>query len=113
MANLSHERYMMKIRTLLVSAGRVGISQYDLNQATRTHFFKLPDLLQVLNEWEQRQWVQQFKIRKASRPSIMWRGTTELVAGFANVHLKGVTPEMVFEENPKEPLEIDAFRYRT
>lgn len=116
MAELSHDRYMKKIRTLLLAAGRIGVSQYDLNQKTRTKFFALNDLLQVLNEWENRQWVQKFKMRvNGKRPTTMWRATTELVAGFANVHLKGVTPEaeMVDLENPKEPLEIDAFQYRT
>lgn len=116
MADLSPERYMRKVRTLLLAAGRVGVSQYELNQKTRTKFFHLVDLLQILDEWENRQWVQKFKMRvNGKRPTIMWRATTELVAGFANVHLKGISPEseMVDLESPSEPLEIDAFRYRT
>ncbi len=114
--NIDHSRYTNKIRQLLLGAGRVGISQYDLNQRTRTKFFKLPDMLQILEDWEARQWVQKFQIRvNGTRKTTMWRATTELVAGFQNVHLRGVTPKAEFAAEPESPSEetkISAFRFR-
>lgn len=118
----SHPRYMQKIRLLLLGAGRKGISQYELNQKTRTKIFGLTDLLQILNEWETKQWVQTFKIRvNGNKKTVFWRATTELVAGFQNVHLRGITPKAEFvnvpepvqEGSPEEPSKIDAFRYRS
>ena len=115
MHNANHQRYMNKIRSLLLGANREGISQYDLNQATRTKHFNVSAMLQILEEWERKQWVQSFKVRiYGKRPTTMWRATTLLVEGFQNVHLRGITPHSVMvEPSEKEELEIDAFRYRT
>lgn len=114
---VNHNRYMLKIRQLLLGAGKKGMSQYELNQKTRTKHFKLPDMLQILEEWERKQWVQRFQIRvNGTKKTITWRATTELVAGFQNVHLRGITPKSEFvtaeEENPEEQSKISAFQFR-
>lgn len=121
---VNHSRYMNKIRQLLLGAGRRGISQYELNQKTRTKILALDDLIQILNEWEAKQWVQTFQIRvNGTKKTKMWRATTELVAGFQNVHLRGITPKSEFvdlppsssdspEESPSVSSKISAFQYR-
>lgn len=75
----NHHRYMVKVRQLLLGAGIEGISQYNLNQAVRTRAFNVEDLMLILNEWEKREWVQQFKMKLwAKRPTTIWRATTKL-----------------------------------
>src|SRR6266403_4565278 len=80
MANfVNQHRYTAKVRRTLLGAGVQGIGQYNLNQAVRTRYFNVDDLLLILNEWERRQWVQSFKINKlAKRPTTIWRATVLL-----------------------------------
>lgn len=105
----------MKIRTLLLGAGLDGVTQYDLNQATRTRTFNSTSLLQVLEEWEGKKWVQRFKTHiYGKRRTTVWRATKLLQAEFANVHLRGVTPDVPLEkQSPSEPLAVNAFRFET
>lgn len=113
MHNANQQRYAEKVRQLLIGAGLEGMSQYELNQKTRTRFFNVAALLQVLNEWERLGWVQAHRVRVyGTRKTTMWRATTKLVEGYANVHLRGITPDIVTEESPKAPLEIDAFQLK-
>lgn len=115
MHTANHARYVAKIRNLLLGAGREGISQYHLNQATRTKTFDVNSLLQVLIEWEGKKWVQCFKTHiYGKRRTTIWRATQLLVDAYTNVHLKGVTPDVPTEQqNPSEPLAINAFRFES
>lgn len=77
--NISRHRYATKLRQLLLGAGLEGISQYHLNQKSRTRAFSVSDMEEVLEDWLAKQWVQKFKVQLyAKRPTTMWRATTKL-----------------------------------
>ena len=94
MANkVSEWRYRVKIRQLLLGAGLEGISQYHLNQKTRTRHFSVEDMETVLSDWEEKEWVQKFKVQLfAKKPTTMWRATTKLRDEWNNITFDGDVP---------------------
>lgn len=100
MANkISRYRYMAKLRHTLLGAGLEGISQFNLNQKVRTRYFGVPDMMEILSEWEDREWVQRFKTRLfAKRPTTIWRATTKLRDEWNNIRVEGELPTEPVEE---------------
>lgn len=89
----SHGNYLKNLRYKLLSAGTVGLSQHDLNQATRTKVFQSEDMMAALMEWEGRGWVQSFKVKGLSRhPKTMWRATTKLRDEWSSLSIDGDLP---------------------
>ena len=75
----NHRRYIEKLRYKLLAAGTQGLSQYELNQVTRTKVFSSNHMLEQLEEWEMKGWVQKFRVKGISKhPKTMWRATTAL-----------------------------------
>lgn len=94
----NHGNYLNKIRHVLLSAGTQGISQHMLNQLTRTKIFQTDDLLEALNEWENRHWVQAFKVKGLSKhPKTMWRATTKLRDEWSNLIIDGELPTVAVD----------------
>lgn len=79
-------RYSIKLRQLLLGAGQRGMSQWELNQRTRTKVFSTNDMLAILVEWENKRWVESFRITVlgAKRPTTIWRASTLLRDEWAN-----------------------------
>lgn len=77
----------------MLASGTQGISQHDLNQATRTKIFQTEHLLDLLDEWERREWVQRFRVKGVSGwPKIMWRATTKLRDEWSSLQIDGELP---------------------
>ena len=100
MANrVSYFRYKTKLRHILLGAGLEGISQFNLNQKMRTRHFDVSDMNSILAEWEEKEWVQQFKLTMfTKRPTTMWRATTKLRDEWANIKIEGDLPTDPVEE---------------
>jgi hypothetical protein len=96
----SKYRYTQKLRHILLGAGLEGISQFHLNQKSRTRIFSVSDMMEVLEEWESREWVQKFKTQLfAKRPTTIWRATTKLRDEWSTIHFDRPLPtEPVAEE---------------
>lgn len=95
----SKHQFATKIRRLLLGAGIDGITKYHLNQKVRTRFFSVTDLDEILNEWEKRGWVQQFKVHKwTKRPITIWRATTLLADEWNNITFDKPLPTEDVEE---------------
>lgn len=89
----NHFNYLTKLRHTLLAAGTQGLSQHDLNQKTRTKIFQKDDMLAALLEWENRDWVQRFKVTGISKhPKTMWRATTKLRDEWSSLHIDGELP---------------------
>lgn len=75
----NHWHYIQKLRRMLLGAGTVGLSQSDLNQRSRTKVFQVEHMLETLEEWKRRGWVQSFRVRGPSgHPMMIWRATNKL-----------------------------------
>lgn len=83
----AHQRMKIKLRRVLISAGLEGMSQRDLTSKCRTYNPKsnrngatVADVVDVLNDWRVRKWVQVFSVTKgySKKPTRVWRATTDL-----------------------------------
>jgi hypothetical protein len=89
---VDHFQYISKVRRYLLGAGEQGISQSELNQKVRTRIYGADDLLELLEEWEKRSWVQKFRVKRGSRAvAYIWRATTLLRDDFS-VPIEGKLP---------------------
>ena len=89
----NHGNYLSKLRHVLLSAGTQGLSQHMLNQLTRTKVFQTDDMMEALQEWENRYWVQSFKVKGLSKhPKTMWRATTKLRDEWSSLVIDGELP---------------------
>ena len=99
----NHGNYLSKLRHKLLSAGTTGISQYNLNQSTRTKVFQTDDMLEALQEWEHRGWVQSFRVTGLSKhPKTMWRATTKLRDEWSSLVIDGDLPRLASDGDKPE-----------
>lgn len=78
-------RYLERIRHMLLARGDRGISQHDLNQKVRVPKSQehdgttAADLRDILNNWQERRWVDKFNVTPfGKKPELRWRATTLL-----------------------------------
>ena len=76
----SSVRYAKKVRSILLSCGADGIKQSHLYLKTKTPSFPVQELLDLLEIWRMRQWVQRFQVTPlgSRRTATIWRATTKL-----------------------------------
>lgn len=101
----NHYSYISKVRLILLGSGTQGISQHDLNQKTRTKIFQTEHLLDLLEEWEKRQWVQKFRVRgHTGHAKMTWRATTKLRDDWSSLEIDGELPT---QASPGQTLDQD------
>lgn len=101
----NHYQYISKLRHILLASGTQGISQHELNQRSRTKVFTREHMLDTLEEWRLRDWVQAFKFAGLSKhPKTMWRATTRLRDDWSRFHLQTEPTEPVAQ--PGEQYDI-------
>lgn len=84
-----------KVRTILLAAGRDGISQSRLSRTVQ-HYINGADLANLLDIMHELELVQQFEIRVAlGRPKKLWRATTLLATA-------GIIEKVIDKFDPSE-----------
>lgn len=105
----NHGNFLAKLRHVLLAAGTQGLSQHELNQKTRTKIFQKDDMMAALTEWENRHWVQCFKMTGISRhPKTMWRATTKLRDEWSSLVIDGELPTIAAEGDVPIGLSLSA-----
>lgn len=76
-------RLKAKLRQELLGAGLDGYKHVDLILKCRTKIFKQPEIMEILNDWNNRDLIQRFEVRMAhsKKPVTIWRATKLLIDG--------------------------------
>ena len=70
------------LRVKLIGAGSQGIPHSKLTQQCKTRLFSIDDIIEILEEWREKGFVQKFvtKPSHSKRPVTVWRAT-QLILG--------------------------------
>lgn len=89
----NHGNFTKKLRLILLGAGTTGVAQHILNQKTRTKIFQRDQMVEILDEWQIRGWVQKFVVVGLSKhPKVVWRATTKLRDEWSSLQISGELP---------------------
>ncbi len=88
----NHFSYQQKIRRVLLGAGLAGISRSKLNQKTRTRVFSAPQLIEIIDGWRAKGWVEVFMVPNQYRDETIYRATTALRDEFSSFSVEGELP---------------------
>jgi hypothetical protein len=83
--------YATRVRRMLLAAGVNGITFRELNQHLRIarHDVNSKDLERVIAAWQQREWVDRFRLPGKGRPSYKVRATQKLQDEWA-IYLRAI-----------------------